>query len=428
MDRVQTVSRLVTHDRLRELVCGLVDIPSPTGEERTLAEWAVTRLQEAGIEARVQLIDETQANAVARIAGNGSGSSLLVYAPIDTLTVGTENEDVPWIGARLRSDMLPSAVSDGDFVLGLGASNPKGHAACVMAAVEAVFTSGIPLDGDLLLGLGAGGMPTNKRTVGHARRYNTGQGNGCSFLIEQGIFPDFAVIAKPGWAVAWEEVGLCWFEVCVKGTFNYVGSRHRMPYVNPVVEACKVVSGLERWFPEYSARHIEGLVAPQGNIGAIEAGWMRMPAVSSAEARLMVDLRISPRTTPAQAAREFGEAMQTIRAEHPELDVDWEMKLAIPGTFTDPDNWIIQSAIRAWEHLEQRVHEPIRQNSGATDANILRSRGIPTARIGMNRIGTDAPLVLDFPAGMNVVDLREMERLTKHLIYMIVETCTNTIS
>jgi hypothetical protein len=33
--------------------------------------------------------------------------------------------------------------------------------------------------------------------------------------------------------VAWEEVGLCWFKVTVHGTFNYVGSRHRLPTTRP---------------------------------------------------------------------------------------------------------------------------------------------------------------------------------------------------
>ena len=51
----------------------------------------------------------------------------------------------------------------GDHVVGLGASNPKGHAAAVMAAAEAIAAAGIPLRGDLLVGLGAGGMPTNGR-------------------------------------------------------------------------------------------------------------------------------------------------------------------------------------------------------------------------------------------------------------------------
>jgi hypothetical protein len=42
----------------------------------------------------------------------------------------------------------------------------------------------------------------------------------------------------------------------------------------------------------------------------------------------------------------------------------------------------------------------------------------------MDRIGPDAPLALDFPSGMNVVDLREMHRLTRHLVRVAVNTCS----
>lgn len=410
-------------DRLREIVVGLVDTPSPTGEERPLAEWAVGHLTESGVDARVQPLDHLQANAVAKLPGTGEGPSLLLYAPIDTLTTGDPAEDEPWAAPRLRPDMRPEAVVDGDFVLGLGASNPKGHAACVMAAAEAILAADIELAGDLWLGLGAGGMPANWRPRSGLSRLNTGQGVGCSFMVEQGVYPDHALIAKPGWTVAWEEVGLCWFEVTVHGTFSYVGSRHRMPYVNPVVEAGKVMAGLEEWFTEYSRRHTRGLVAPQGNIGAVEGGWMNMPAVSSSAARFMIDLRIGPDTPPNQARREFAEAMRDISARHPELGISWEMVLSIPGTATDQDDRVVQAAIRAWEDEEGRPHEVILENSGATDANILRGRGIPTARIGMNRIGPDAPLPLDFPAGMNVVDIREMTRLTRHLIRTALDVC-----
>ena len=70
------------------------------------------------------------------------------------------------------------------------------------------------------------------------------------------------------------------------------------------------------------------------------------------------------------------------------------------------------------------AHAPIVANSGATDANILRTRGLPTARVGMDRIGPDAPLPLDFPAGMNIVDIREAVRLTRCLVHTAVSRCT----
>src|SRR6202022_4088566 len=101
-----------------------------------------------------------------------------------------------------------------------------------IGAAEAVARAGVPPRGDLLVGMGAGGMPTNSRP--NATRTNTGQGNGCSFMLEQGVRGDFAILAKPGYAVSWEEVGVCWFKVAVKGTLNYTGIRHIVPYKNPI--------------------------------------------------------------------------------------------------------------------------------------------------------------------------------------------------
>lgn len=421
---VDQASSAIDGARLLELVVGMVDIPSPTGEEAELAGWLTGALTASGLESHFQPLDERQANAVGRLRGDGSGADLLLYAPIDTLTVGDADEDVPWVGPDLRADMRPRAEVHGDHVLGLGASNPKGHAAAVVAAAEAIARAGIPLGGDLIVGLGAGGMPTNGRLTRGLTRRNTGQGAGCSFMLEQGWWADHALIAKPGWAVAWEEVGLCWFEVRVRGTYTYVGSRHRMPYRNAIDHAATVITGLERWFPEYAQRHTDGLVAPQGIVSSVEGGWPRMAAVTPALCRLMIDLRTNPRSNPSDIRREFGAAIASIVAQNPGLDVEWDMVLSIPGTHTPEDAPIVAAARDAWESLEGRPHEPIVANSGATDANILRSRGIPTARIGMDRIGSDAPLALDFPSGMNVVDIREAVRLTKALVHTAVAVCT----
>jgi len=413
---VEAVWKNVSAERIAELVVGLVDIPSPTGEEAALAVWAADELNTHGVPARVQWLDDRQANTVGEITGRGGGEDVLLYAPIDTLTVGDADEDVPWVGPSLRPDMKPQAKVVGDHVLGLGASNPKGHAACVMAAAEAIAATGLDLPGSVIVGLGAGGMPTNGRTTRGLTRHNTGQGAGCSFMLEQGVWADHAVIAKPGWAVAWEEVGLCWFEIDIEGGFSYVGSRHRMPYRNAIAGASKVVLALEEWFDCYSVRHTDGLVAPQGIVSSIESGWPRMSSVTPAMCRIHVDLRVSPRTPITEVRREFGAAMTEITGRNPDLKVTWRSTLTIPGTATAQDEPVVRAAVESWEAIEGTPHHPITANSGATDANILRQKGIQTARIGMDRIGPDAPLPLDFPSGMNTVDLREAVRLTKHLV------------
>src|SRR5699024_2744936 len=101
----------------------------------------------------------------------------------------------------------------------------------------------------------------------------------------------------------------------------------------------------------------------------------------------------------------------------------WDMVLAIPGTETPQEAAIVEAAISAWEEVAGRPHEPIAANSGSTDANILRSRGLPTARVGMDRISSDAPLELDFPSGQNVVDTREAVRLAQTIVHTVITLC-----
>jgi acetylornithine deacetylase/succinyl-diaminopimelate desuccinylase-like protein len=410
----------IDEGRLGELNRKMASIPSPTGEEGELAQAMVADMQESNIEAAFQPIDERQGNAVGRIRGSGDGADLLLYAPIDTAFAGKPEEDCPWVGESVPAEMTTAAyIKDGN-VVGNGAENPKGYAACVVMAAKAVRRAGVPLRGDLSVGLGSGGMPTNKRPA--LGRFNAGQGTGCAFMLEQWIRGDFAIIAKPGYAVSWEEVGLCWFKIQVKGALGYTGVRHVVSGRNPIVDAAKVATKLEGWFPEYTKHNTSGLVAPQGSINAIESGWTNKPAFIPARCDLYVDLRISPRTDPMEARRQIEKALADIRRTEPELDLNCEMVLAIPGTSTDPNSWIVQSCIRAWEHVEKKKHTPRTGTSGATDANILRAWGIPTARLGMPR-AKDSGSTKRSGFSMDVSNISAMKQLTKCLVYAIVDTC-----
>jgi len=406
---------------LGELNRLMASIPSPTGEEGQLARAMVEVMNHSGVGAFYQPIDDDQGNAVGRIAGSGGGGDLLLYAPLDTAFSTHEEEECPWIGDQLPGEMTTNAyVRDGD-VVGMGAENPKGYAACVVAAAQALKAADVPLKGSLWIGLGAGGMPTNRRPT--SRKFNAGQGAGCAFMLEQGVRGDFAIIAKPGWSVAWEEVGLCWFKVIVRGDLNYTGVRHVVKGRNPIVHAAKVITLLEEWFPEYTAKNTSGLVAPQGSINAIQAGWTHKPAFVPAACHFYVDLRISPRVNPTEAKHQFGAAIERIVKANPGLSVDWEMILSIPGSFTDPKNWIIQSCVRAWEFVENKKHMPRTGTSGATDANILRSRDIPTARLGMpRRTAVNENQRSRF--SMETSNIAGMKQLTKCLVYAAIDTCT----
>lgn len=404
-------------DELRRIVCDVVNIPSPVGGEAPLARYFAERFEADGIEATYQEFAPNRANALGRCKGDGTGPDLLLYAPID-MHVHGDASDGPWLNLEGRSDLVPRAVVDGDYVIGLGAENPKGHAACVAAAISALARAGIPLHGDVIAGLGAGGMPVS----GTPAHPSEGHGIGCAYMLEHGTRPDFAAIAKPGGAVSYEEVGLSWFELTVHGAFSYSGIPRRTR--NAVVDAATVITRLTAWFPEYTLRHTSGAVAPLGTVAAVAGGWPEKPAFLSDTCALYLDLRLSPRTTVAEAVSELEAALDAIRADNPGLTVTSKLLVAVPGTSTASDNWIITSSIAAWEATYRKPHVFRTGTSGATDADILRGHGVPTARVGTAALGPDAPFAGLF--SMSVVSIDALVQLTTVLVAIAIDTCTRT--
>jgi len=129
---------LIDVDRLYRLNREITAIHSPTGRERAASEYMTRYLAEIGVEATYQAMGEASGNAIGRIRGSGGGPSLLLYGPIDTHLDATE-DDIPWVGPRLRPDMIPEVREEEGLLIGLGASNPK---AMVTALAEVMRVVG----------------------------------------------------------------------------------------------------------------------------------------------------------------------------------------------------------------------------------------------------------------------------------------------
>ena len=420
----QRAAGMLDRDWILQTLAGAVDVASPTGEERAFAGYLVKVMQDAGLKAWVQPIDALSANAVGELA-DGNGPSVMLFAPLDTQFSGIEDEEVPWSGPALRPDQLPAARIQDGAVIGLSADNPKGHIVAAIAAVAALKQAGVPLSGRVVLAFGAGGAPSNKRPA--LARWNVGHGSGCEYLLQQGVRGDFAIITKPGYAVQWEEVGVCWFRVRVHGSQTYVGRKHALVDNNPILRAARVALLLDDWFAEYSRRHTDGLVAPQAAIGAIQGGWTYKPAFPPAACDLYVDMRISPRSSPMQAWRELTDALADIKAKlgDPSLTMDCNLIAAVEGPGTPENSWIVRSCTRAWETVEGRKHEPLTQTSGQTEAAILRRHGIPTARVGLP---THMTPNADRPAHTTgVAKAADILKLAEVLVRTLVDTCTRSL-
>ena len=216
MCKFSRLDKLINSQRLEQTLFELVNSPSPTGEEGVLAHNIAQHFRDHNISASTQAFNSTQANVFATINGKKTEdrNNLLLYAPLDTVTSNNKAEDTPWLDKTLQPHMLAKAYRQDGHVFGLGAHNPKGHAACIIEAAHVLSELQLDFNGNLYFGFGAGGMPTHSREGFPA---NTGHGIGCAKLLEKLPPIDAAIIAKSGTTVTWQEVGFIWLEVTVEG-------------------------------------------------------------------------------------------------------------------------------------------------------------------------------------------------------------------
>jgi len=424
---VKKAQRAFDRDAFRTLITGMVNIPSLAGEEKPVAEFAANFMSEHGLKGEVQQISENQANALGRLPSKvKDGPSLLIYGGIDN-HIAFEDENRLWVADPYPQILMAEAIWNGDEITGLCAENPKGYAACAVMAAVCVARAGIELRGDITVGLGAGGMPTLSRP-GWSNHY-VGHGVGALFMLQRGVRPDYCIFYKPRYTVSWKEVGICLFRIIIKGGITYVGTRHVIAnfigsYPNPIPKAARVIEALEAWFPEYTKRHTGGGIVPQGGVSAVNSGGTYTPIAASGRVEILVDLRPPPGLTPSQVQRELQQCLNDIMAKNPDIELDLEMVLAMPGAETPQDNWIVQSMIRAWEEIEQKSHQDLQNFSGYTDASAIRQWGIPTVRLGVPPRARTLDPADTMP--MNNFHIDDAQALVNVIIRSAIDTCQRT--
>jgi acetylornithine deacetylase/succinyl-diaminopimelate desuccinylase-like protein len=408
--------------RLQNLLFALTDIPSPTGAARAASEHMRGYLEDIGMAARYQPMSFSSGNVLAELRGSGGGASVLLYAPIDTHLELDEAESI-LTGGTGEADMQKSAQQVDDWVFGLGASNPKGMIATLTEVATALIEAEVPLMGDLMVGMADGGMP-----VDISARQHAGMSNGVTHMINRGGSPDFAIVMKPWNWVYHEEPGMGWFKLRVYGTLGYAGVERGTPgFRSSVVPAATVIQDLEQWIIEYAERNTSGQIKPHGWIAGVRGGNPERPAFPSAVTEIFFDVRINPRTSPAQVKSQFAEFVRDLQERRPELELEWEMYGSVAGGSTDEKNWIVQSCRRGWEYIEKRPHGDADLLGGQTDGAALRRLGIPTARIGWPWPAEGAPLpVAEGLGGMGATYVPDLLPCAKKIMYALIDTLTRS--
>src|SRR5204863_2110991 len=111
----------IDRNELAQLGCDLTSIPSPTGQEKVIAEFILDWFASNGLKAVRQDVEVDRPNAVGIVKGDGTGFSLSFNGHTDTSFTGTSAD------ARMTANLEPEAELTGrvvgNKVQGLGISN-----------------------------------------------------------------------------------------------------------------------------------------------------------------------------------------------------------------------------------------------------------------------------------------------------------------
>ena len=312
---MSTVLEHIQDHEAIELAQQLIRIPSFLWRESAIGRWLADWMSRRGYDVELQEAPLRDGNvthqAIGALRGDGSGPSLMLCGHTDTSD---------WNGDVFRRDQWRydpfGGEIDGGMLYGLGALNMKAGLASMLIAAEAIRRSGAPLKGDLIVACVVA---------------ETGGGVGALHLIESGCRPDYCIVTEAGnLDIGLISVGYVQGKIRVLGEF-----KHRVPYVNPIEKATKVIDAFS---PSY-------VQIPRVEDG----GWLRyqphplIPGYPSMAIRdiehyqdvttLTFDLRIIPGMTEEGVREDIAARLDQIK----QADHEFEYELVIPQSDQQPN-------------------------------------------------------------------------------------------
>jgi acetylornithine deacetylase/succinyl-diaminopimelate desuccinylase-like protein len=384
-DAAKKVLANIDRNELAQLGCDLTSIPSPTGQEKAIAEFILAWFEANGLKAVRQDVEVDRPNAVGIVKGDGTGLSLGLNGHTDTSFTGTSAD------LRMVANVEPEAELKGRIVgskvQGLGISNMKGGVAAIMMAGKALQKSGVKLKGDVIVAAVVGEISRSPIGPWQTQEYR-GEGAGTRHLLAHGMHSDYAVVADGSdLNIVWTQTGVVQAKITTFGKAEAAWGTKRSAYpmekVNAIVKMTKIIGALEQWGAEFEEKYIynspTGPLYPKVNIGAIEGGAPYRPNYFPGVCSIYVDVRMPPQVRPVTIKYELEQALNKLGLDY-EIDV-YKSLLGHEGKNVEP---LVQSAQEVYQHLFGEKIKPESPDRASiwTDTNIYNELGIPAIKIG----------------------------------------------
>ena len=278
-DAAKKILAQIDPGELAELGCDLTSIPSPTGQEKAIAEYILGWFEKNGLKAVRQDVDVDRPNAVGVLKGDGTGLSLGFNGHTDTSFTGNAEADRRMVATMEPDETLKGRIV-GNKVQGLGISNMKGGLAAFMIAGKALKTSGIRLKGDVVLAAVVGEISRTPVGPWQSNDYR-GEGTGTRHLLTHGMHTDYAVCADGSdLNIIWTQTGVVQAKITTFGQAEAAWGTKRSEYpmekVNAIVRMTEIIRAMEQWGAAFEEKYVyqapTGPLWPKVNIGGIEGG------------------------------------------------------------------------------------------------------------------------------------------------------------
>jgi acetylornithine deacetylase/succinyl-diaminopimelate desuccinylase-like protein len=390
----------IDREELTQLGCDLVNIPSPTGQEREVAEFILGWYARNGIKAVRRETEAGRPNAVGIVRGQGNGLSLMFNGHMDTSFTGTD-EDWMISAEREPESELKATVADGK-IRGLGISNMKGGLAAFMMAGKAIRASGVPIKGDVILAGVVGEISRTPIEQWQSKEYR-GEGAGTRHILTHGIQSDYAVVADGSdLNIVWTQNGVVDVKITTYGKAEAAWGTRRATHppaeLNAIIKMTRVIEAIDRWADRFEEEYIyespTGPVYPKVNVGAIEGGAPFRPNYFPGVCSIYVDVRIPPQVRPVTVQHEIVQALASLG-----IDYDIELYKSLLGH----EGKGVEPLVESLEEINQflfgkklEAESPARASIW-TDTNVYNELGIPAVKIGPRgkRFGRVEELAID---------------------------------
>lgn len=370
-------------DEIVEMACDLINIQSPTGEEREVGDYLASRFGDLGMSVTMQEVEANRNNVIAHLNPESPGSSIMFNGHMDTSTSGREAANLP-IG------LLPRAVIEGGWLYGLGASNMKAAFSSYYGALRMIQTAGIELTGRVTVS-GVVGEIEKAPVSRYQGAFYRGGGCGANYGVQHGLMADVVVIGEPtGMRIQNAASSYMFCRVGTKGVAQHTWSRERG--VDAIDKGVFVLSALRQWEPEFEKQVAGAKIGARLTVGAIEGGFPFKPSIAPAPmCDVFIDLRYPPDHSVVAITNLLRRFLAGLSADNPGLDPTLEVFLCRNGFMVPADDEFFQAILEAHILAGQPATSEVERNRYfvSADATTFMEYGMKAVAYGPGGLTKD---------------------------------------